>query len=320
MTQQEINKIFGVCFALLFSVGLALPLVGQAAKLEIISPVEDFGLDKEFQVEVMLDTEGQSINAIEGKILFPLNLLELREIKDGDSIVNFWLERPSVKMENLVIFSGVIPGGFEGVLSPYYEGYRPGKVFSLIFVTKNIGEGAIVAKDVKVLLHDGLGTPAKTSIFDFNFKIHEKVKEEVLIEKLEDTDPPEPFKPIIAQNPEIFNGKHFLVFATQDKGSGISHYEILEKKQSGSLFELFRKDKWQVGDSPYLLKDQNLKSQILVKAVDKSGNERIAELSPQNPLQWYENYYIWVKIIIGIILIYIIWKALRKKKSYMCVC
>jgi hypothetical protein len=292
----------------------------KAAKLEIISPVEEFGLDKEFQVDVILDTEGQSINAIEGRILFPLDLLDLEEIKDGDSIVNLWLERPSIKTENLIIFSGVIPGGFEGVLSPYYEGYRPGKVFSLIFVTKSLGEGTIEAKDLKALLHDGLGTPAKTSISHFSFKIQEKVKEEALIEKLEDNDPSESFEPIIAQDPQVFDGKYFLVFATQDKGSGILHYEILEEEPRGSVWGLVKKEKWQVGESPYVLKDQKLKSHIYVKAIDRAGNERIATLAPQVPLKWYENYYIWGKIIIGIIFIYLIWKALRRKKSYMRVC
>jgi len=42
-----------------------------------------------------------------------------------------------------ISFSGVIPGGFSGVLSPYYKGYKPGKVFSLIFLASNPTSGKI---------------------------------------------------------------------------------------------------------------------------------------------------------------------------------
>jgi len=59
-----------------------------------------------------------------------------------------------------------------------------------------------------------------------------------------------------------------------------------------------------------------LKSYIYVKAVDKSGNERIAELPPQNPLEWYENYLIWVIIIAGGIIVYFVGRILWKKKIF----
>ena len=103
-----------------------------------------------------------------------------------------------------------------------------------------------------------------------------------------------------------WNGKWFLVFNAQDKDSGIDNYKILENRKWK-----IENGNWEIAESPYLLKDQELKSRIYVKAVDKSGNERIAEVLPQNPPKWYENYLIFIIIILGAVIGY----ALIKKKN-----
>ena len=121
---------------------------------------------------------------------------------------------------------------------------------------------------------------------------------------MEDEESPETFQPEIAQDPAIFNGKWFLVFATQDKGSGIDYYETKEtrSKKLGTWIT-----RWKVVGSPHVLRDQELRSHIIIKAVDKDGNERIEALAPQNPLAWYENYENWsIIIIIGFAIAYVI--------------
>jgi hypothetical protein len=185
---------------------------------------------------------------------------------------------------------------------------------SLAVTKKASGSSTIEIHDVKVLLNDGEGTPASIKISPFQFLISQEVPSAPqMVKTVKDIDPPEDFKPEIAQSPEMFDGKYFLVFATQDKSSGIDHYEILEKEQCGSLRGLIKKEKWQVVESPYLLKDQNLRSYIFVKAIDKAGNEKVETLAPQKPLLWYENYSFLGIIILGIIVIYLIRKILWKR-------
>jgi hypothetical protein len=252
----------------------------------------------------MLDTEGEIINALEGEILFPEELLELVEIRDGDSIINLWVERPSIELTGKVIFSGIIPTGFTGVLSPYYEGYGPGKIFSLIFVSKKEGQGTVVLENGKVLLHDGLGTPANVKISNFQFSISKDVPGfEFEISK--DIELPEPFLPEITEDQNIFDGKWFLVFVTQDKGSGIDHYEVQESRR-----EKIENGKWITAESPYVLKDQKLKSWIYVKAVDKAGNERVGVVESRYPVKWYEVCWIW-----GIIILVIIFTGIFIKRN-----
>lgn len=292
---------------------------GFAAEISLDAKTREMAVGQQFQVDVFLDAQNEEINAVEGKIVFPKNLLEAKEILDGGSMINLWIEKPNImriarsqeKNKNEIFFSGIIPGGFKGVLSPFYEGYRPGKILSLIFKANAIGEGSIDLKETKVLLNDGLGTSIAVSVLPFQFRITSKAPAVTELFQINDSGSPELFEPIVARDPDIFEGKWFLVFATQDKGLGIDHYQVLE-----NINQKIKGKKWVVAESPYLLKDQKLKSYIYVKAVDKSGNERVVVLPPKNRLYWYENYLILITIILGIIITAIsgkiLWKKLKK--------
>lgn len=77
-----------------------------------------------------------------------------------------------------------------------------------------------------------------------------------------DTQPPLPFEPKLVSDPAIHGGKYVLVFSTTDAESGIDHYEVKE----GLL-------RWERAESPYVLPLQHLPKIIVVKAVDRAGNE-----------------------------------------------
>ena len=122
-----------------------------------------------------------------------------------------------------------------------------------------------------------------------------------------DTKAPEEFIPKIGQDISVFEGKYFLSFSTTDKMSGINHYEVSET---------IDKDDWKTAESPYVLEDQNLNSLIKVKAVDKAGNERIAEIAPSQ--QATPGFHYW-KVIVSLVIagvIYYLWKkyAISRKK------
>jgi len=306
--------------------------VVQAAQLNFVSQTQEINVGQQFQVNVILNTEGEQINAVEGKIVFPEDLLDLKEVRDGNSIVNFWIERPkaetrkdtntntkqheSVRVDSCgeannscgsVYFSGITPGGYNG---------SQGLVLSIIFLAKKEGSGLIEIQNAKTLLNDGKGTEAKLKIFNFQFSIFkEAAAVQPLAPEIRDLEPPENFKPEIASDPTIFDGKYFLVFATQDKSSGIDYYAIHESTRKRTRIDT--KD-WTQAESPYLLKDQKLRSWIYVKAVDKAGNERIAVVEPRYPLKWYEKWENWIIIILLAVLIFYIlrkflWKTYTKQ-------
>ena len=69
-------------------------------------------------------------------------------------------------------------------------------------------------------------------------------------------------------------------------------------------------------ESPYILADQELRSYIFVKAVDKDGNARVTKILPRNPLRWYKNYENWIMIILAVAVFFAIklrvWVKLKR--------
>ncbi len=293
-------------------------LQASAASLNLVSPASEIGVGQQFQIDLMLDAEGKDINAVEGKVVFPENLLELKAIYTGNSIINFWVEPPAQK-DGEIKFSGVIPGGFSGVLNPYYKEKKPGKVFSLIFNTKSEGSSVIEIRDAKVLLNDGKGTATQVQISNFQFLISNQILiPQIPTAETKDTDPPELFTPEVSRDPNIFGGKWFLVFTAPDKGSGIDYYVIHESARKKEATRINIKD-WTVAESPYILKDQKLRSYIYMKAIDKAGNERFAVLPPKFAL-WYKKPLVYIiGGLIGLVVLLLVarwlWRKLKYRKS-----
>ena len=153
------------CLAFLFCVSLAFPLITDAAELKLSLPVSEIEVSQQFKADLFLDTENESINAVESRIVFPEELLEVKEIRDGNSIINFWVERPKAT-GNQIIFSGIIPGGYQETR---------GFLLSVVFQAKAEGEGAMEIRDAKVLLNDGKGTPTNVKISNFQFSVSKEV-------------------------------------------------------------------------------------------------------------------------------------------------
>src|SRR3990167_1755563 len=281
---------------ILLSIAFLFPYHLFAAEVSFDTTSQDIKVNQLFKVGVFINTDEESINAIEGKIIFPQDLLEIKKINDGNSIINFWIEKPKSATGGQIAFSGIVPGGYND---------SRGLIFSITFLAKKEGGGAIEFSGVKALRNDGKGTEAPLTISNFQFLISNPPAGEpvpqITIPKTEDRNPPEEFTPQIAADPAIFDGKWFLVFATQDKGSGIDHYEVCEGKR-----------KCVTAENPYFLQNQDLDEGIVVKAIDKSGNERVATIPPQKSRAWYKNYAI-IAILIIAAFIYLMWKMLWKK-------
>lgn len=243
-------------------------------------------------IPVYIDTEGESVNAFDIKIKFSNNLI-FRDFQEAGSIINFWIEKPNIQ-NNYLQFSGISIGGYIG---------KKGHLVNLIFEIK--GDNALIEISPlsKVLLNDSLGTEAKLKT-ETKFLNISKLK---LQEFIDDKFPPENFQIYLNREKEIFNGKYYIVFQTSDKQTGIAYYEVAEKQ---SFIKPDIKDlKFQKAESPYILKDQTLRSYIFVKAIDKVGNERIEYLKPKNLLSFDEIF----NLLILMIFIFLMVKLIKDK-------
>lgn len=253
-----------------------------------------------FIVQLKLSTADNLINAVEGNLSFDNKKLEVKEISAGGSIFSLWPNPATVLGDKGEIsFVGGVMGGFQGANA---------EILKIIFLAKQEGSADINFENNSFLfLNDGSGTKANYTARPLTLSILERPaglapKNEWQPLVAQDTNPPEPFEIVIGNNPSMFDDKYFVSFFTTDKESGVDYYEI--KEGNGPLIK---------GNSPYRLTDQNLRSIIEVKAVDKAGNERMSVLQPLHPeKKIYQKSLFWGIIIIAIAVISIIlWRKKR---------
>ena len=246
----------------------------------------------ELIAELRIDTEGESLNAFEGKLLFPADLLEVKAVRDSGSIATIWLDKPAQIFTDSISFSGITPGGFVG---------ERGRLFEVIFRAKAEGSGLFTIKDARAFRNDGNATLAKSVS---TVVPHVTVSGKALpsaIPEMSDVAPPEPFVLTLSKNQDAFEGKRMLIFATQDKQSGIAYYEVCE-----GLFVSCQRE-----ESPYVLKRQSADAFIKVKAYDEFDNVRVAKLSTARSIFRYSLYGI-LGIIVLAGLLYILVRFARK--------
>lgn len=233
-----------------------------------------------FLQKVLIDTEGEEINAVEVEIKYPKEELRVENISKGNSILKLWPKEPEAR-EGIINFVGGTPGGYKGK-----EGILVLIAFRVIS-KKSADFNVEISDKSKVFLNDGKGTAIEKNSFGFSkIKVFNNFSEKNEWEEFlkKDKTPPEPFEIKLSHSPYIFNNKYFISFFAIDKESGIDYYEVAEIKIAKKTHkdELIKKANWKVAKSPYLIEDQSLKSFILVKAVDKAGNEKIELLEPNS--------------------------------------
>ncbi|MEK7187558.1 MAG: cohesin domain-containing protein [Patescibacteria group bacterium] len=258
------------------------PAVSLAARLYTATEKSTITSNNQFLVDVYVDSD-QSVNALSGYLEFSKEILRVVDIFEGDSIINFWIERPRQGTPGVVNFSGITPGGFTGTKH---------KVFSIVFEAAYPGQAVVKFSDSTALANDGLGSQLPTEVAALSLSI--LPSDGTSIQKMmRDENPPEPFKASIESDPNIFEGRYFLVFSTEDKGTGISHYEIRE-----GLRGTFKR-----AESPYLLEDQSLTKTISLKAIDKAGNEQLIVIEKGESVSSVWEEYGWFAIMALIVMV-----------------
>lgn len=266
---MKILKFTIFCFGIaLFC--LANTAAVYASTLYFDPQSNEIGTEKPFVIALNI-TAQEAVNALLVAIRIPPGLTPF-DISDGNSIINFWLERPAYDPATRILsFSGIVPGGFIG---------NGGRLLLMKFNVDKNATSSLFDFDrtaSRIILN---GPAGEESIVNFEPLILEvKPGRENQSAELPDNTPPENFKPEIFRSKNLNSGLWTAVFTAQDKDSGINHYEIQEV-----LSKIPWSDDWQTATSPYILKDQELHSYIFIKAVDNKGNERIVTVMPPQGL------------------------------------
>ncbi len=147
-------------FVFVFLVVAASLIAGRNVRAVVVSlspPALTIARGETVPVQVVIDTEGESINAIEGVVTYPTDLVDIVEVRRGSSILSLWPEPPTVdRARGSVRFVGGVPNGRIA---------HDAEVLTLLVAGQHSGSGqmSIDAAQSTVVLNDGAGTPTLVS-------------------------------------------------------------------------------------------------------------------------------------------------------------
>lgn len=131
-------------------------LVGRGADAAILAPTalsDSVHTNESIIVHALLQTEGATVNAAEGTLTYPEELLEVVDIVTASSPLTLWLEAPHVTRPGAIAYAGGIPGGAVVSNAPLFTVYfRP--------VRRGTATFAFHEPETQVLLNDGTGSAA----------------------------------------------------------------------------------------------------------------------------------------------------------------
>ncbi len=289
--------------------------VAEAATLYIDPPTVSLNRGDAITVAVRIDTDESTeecINAVDGVINFTENITPV-DVSLGESILPVWIESPVIDKENRrITFAGGIPNGYCGRVEG--DPRLTNTLFQIVFRApglqigggENSGRAEVTfGPETTAYQNDGFGTKAETKAFGTVFTISPTIGSEILDpwreDVLADDIAPEAFSITLERDEFAFNGDYYIVFNTTDKQTGLSHYEVIEESvEEAGLFSFGAATApWEKVRSPYVLKDQTLRSVVRVRAIDKAGNEYLATLAPQgSSLKPWETYLVPIAIAI----------------------
>lgn len=309
-------KVRAWAFLIFLFVGafFAVPENSNAATLYVDPFSTDVLKGDTVTVAVRLDTdESECVNAVDAVITYGEGIQAV-DVSRGRSILSLWVEEPTINQDaRTITFAGGIPNGYCGRIPG--DPSLTNVIAELVFRAPGFTIGSRETDSVqvafgeqsRVLLNDGTGdeAPLRTVPGTLNLiqQVGTSTKDEWGDVVDQDNVPPQPFGMELVQNQSVFSGKYYIVFNTTDKQSGIDHYEVMEESRDDLYtFRWGRADApWMTAESPYVLNDQDLRSIIRVRALDKAGNERIAVLIPDDAIRPVP-LMVWVTLALAVLI------------------
>ncbi len=213
---------------------------------------EEVNLGETINLPVYLNTDGENINTVDIEIYFNSELFTFVGYKE--QTFKNWIIPPKV-VDNKIYFTGIVPGGIEGIYDPNKKDLTAIPIINLSFKAKATGNASFIFVKNEVLKNDGEGSVLEVDKRDLNINIIEKL--DPIIENKIDNTPPLPFEIKIIENEET--GK-LLVFNTTDLESGVSFFKVRDNFQ------------WKKIESPHKLDKPFFDEVLTIRAYDFNNN------------------------------------------------
>ncbi len=211
-------------------------------------------------IDIILDTEGRTLNAVEGTVSLSGTNFIVKDISVAGSALTLWPRKPSLSNDGAVVsFIGGTPMGLNDAHA---------HLFTLFVQVGAPGTMTVSHSSVAGYMNDGLGTKVvykeHTNQIPVLVALDAPIDAQATVVS-SDNQLPEPFSIEILQDPNENAGMKYAYFETTDKRSGIAYYEVIEGTR-----EPVR------SGTSYVLQNQSKNEPLIVLAYDKAGNIRIA--------------------------------------------
>lgn len=143
----------------------AIPSTVNAASFYLTPSSGTYGVGSIITINVYISSTEQAINAASGTISFSKEKLEVVSLSKSGSIFGLWVQEPSFSNAfGIINFEGI-------VLNPGFLG-KSGKVMSIDFRVKSVGDCHVDFSSSSILANDGNGTNilSKTEGGDYFFE------------------------------------------------------------------------------------------------------------------------------------------------------
>jgi hypothetical protein len=266
-------------------------------------------------VQVSLVPDGS--NALEGDLVFPKEYFSLQTIKLKDTVVTYWVTKPSLDQDyheespggqSIIHFEGLIFGGFDGVRSPFYKGVHDGTVFTVEFIPRKAGRAAFTLSNAYVYKGDGVGSKEKNEELYYPIVVSQVPKALHLTNSSEqEISLPQSFSYDLFKS-DATNNLWQLIFNENDTTKEIDRVEVFESSTSDPSGS---KTDWQEITSPYRLADQDRSGFVHLKVIYQGGKTAYISIKPVGISE--RNIYICFILVIS--LFALISYAIIKKKT-----
>lgn len=244
-----------------------------------------------FTIEVRLQTEEDTINAVEGSI--NLGSLRVERVHTGGSGLSLWPTEPRYSPgSHTVEFAGGVPGGIlqgEEVL-----------LFTIEVQAPAAGTYTVEASSLRAFKNDGTGSAV--AVAPISSKVSVVAESSSLAASVpKDSTDPQFVSVEVGSDPSLFDGRSYLTFFATDDQSGVSRYQVKEGWFS----------RYKDADRYYVLADQSGGTDVWVRVTDAAGNTATKKISSTHGTSAWQLLLGGILILLAFTLVY---QRCRKKR------
>ncbi len=287
------SSVFCFIFGIILFYSLTCVTYAAEVSFKVVpNPVRN---DTATVIEVMFDTEGESLNVVDGVLQISgdgVNNISSIVIETGDSGLSLWPVLPKYSTKDHTIR---FTGGTPGIIPSDSLLFRL-RVFTreAVPVTVSWLSGAAYRSD---------GKGGLSGVFARSLTVQLARSEPNQINPSSPDSVPPEFQGVeLTQDQDTFEGKYFLSFQADDDISGISKYEVIENKKVTEVY-----------NGIYVLENQDRSHEILIIAYDHAGNQTSIKIPAKQG--WYVSITVWVVLMSSLLsfILYIVWRNTWKR-------